>query len=646
MNYLLLAKGQLRPITQLFVLIFTAFVLSSTLLLAQPAIEWDKTFGGPGGDYPYKILQMPEGGYVVGGYSQGGQGGDKTDPNFGENMDFWIVKIDAQGNKVWDRTLGGFNLELFWAMDVTQDGGLIVGGGSYSNAGGTKTEDAKGTDPVEGGALSDYWIVKLDNDGVVEWDKTIGGPGGDMLRGLKQTSDGGFMLSGMSNSTIGGDRTKAPIGFDDRYDHWIVRLDADGNILWDSVVGTAEDETAFTMSLTADGGCIIGGGLRGEWYPSGDYYIAKLDQNGVLDWDKKIGGNDYDELWEVQQTPDGGFILGGWSFSGIGRDKTENTQNGDYWIVKLDAEGQILWDKTIGTFTPIEDEQSANMLQSIAQTRDGGYLLGGSSFGGAGGDKTEGTRGANDFWVVKVSSRGAKLWDKVIGGAEDESLASVIQTADGGYAMVGYSSSAIGYEKTEPSRGGRDYWVVKLAAEEPSLPVTLADFEAKAEQNTVVLTWKTTSETKSDYFEVQHSTAGKSWNSLGMVKSKGESSNVVNYQFVHSITVGGANNLYRLKTVDLDKTFTYSTIKTVKFDGGIEVEIYPNPVSDVLKIKGVQMNEIKGMVIFNSAGRIMYRSGPVVRSEIDLKGLPAGVYVAKMIKSYGVEFSKTFIIQR
>lgn len=650
MNTLVTFLGQLCPKNHFLVLFFSAFLLSCSLLIAQPAIEWDKTLGGPGEEYPYTIRQTPDGGYVIGGYSQGGQGEDKTEPNFG-NWDFWIIKIDAQGTKVWDRTLGGVNLENFWSLDVTQDGGVIVGGGSYSNIGGTKTEDAKSSDPVEG-PLSDYWIVKLDKDGIVEWDKTIGGSGTDLLRGLKQTPDGGFMLSGMSTSPISGDKTKAPISLGSGYDHWIVRLDAAGNILWDSVVGTVEDEVAYTMSLTSDGGCIVGGGLRGEWSSEGDYYIAKVDQNGVFEWDKKIGGNDYDELWEVQQTRDGGYILGGWSFSKIGRDKTEDTQIADYWIVKINEVGEITWDKTIGTLAMPGDDVSANMLQSIVQTKDGGYVLGGSSSGDIGGDKTDyhrGIRGLNDFWIVKISSTGTKLWDKTIGGEVADQLASIIQTADGGFAMVGYSGSGISGEKTEAPKGeleGRDYWVVKLAAEEPSLPVTLAAFEVKAEQNITILTWKTTSETKSDYFEVEHSISGKSWNSIGSVKSKGESSDVVNYQFVHSDPVTGANNLYRLKMVDLDKTFSYSTIKTVKFENALEFEIYPNPVSDILKIKANGLKGINAIGIFNSDGRQVYKSGQVVKTEIDLKGLSAGLYVLKIWNKDGSEIAKNIVVGR
>jgi hypothetical protein len=168
-------------------------------------------------------------------------------------------------------------------------------------------------------------------------------------------------------------------------------------------------------------------------------------------WDKRFGGTDWDELWSIQQTTDGGYILGGYSNSGIGDDKTEDSRGiDDYWVVKTDATGNKQWDKRFGG-TDYDE------LLSIQQTKDGGYILGGQSSSGIGGDKTEDSRGGEDYWIVKTDADGNKQWDKRFGGTDDDRLYSIQQTKDGGYILGGESISGIGGDKTEDRRGDEGY---------------------------------------------------------------------------------------------------------------------------------------------------------------------------------------------
>jgi hypothetical protein len=186
-----------------------------------------------------------------------------------------------------------------------------------------------------------------------------------------------------------------------------------------------------------------------------DYWIVKTDANGVKQWDARFGGTSVDQLTCLQQTTDGGYILGGISFSGVGGDKTQASQgSSDYWIVKINNNGTKQWDARFGG--SFQDE-----LHSIQQTSDGGYILGGASISGISGDKTQESRGGKDFWIVKTDANGTKQWDARFGGTAFEELFSIRQSRDGGYIMGGYSLSDPGGDKTDPSRGRYDYWIVK-----------------------------------------------------------------------------------------------------------------------------------------------------------------------------------------
>jgi hypothetical protein len=240
----------------------------------------------------------------------------------------------------WQNDIGGYDIEYFCGIQQTSDGGYIIGGRSNSDSTGDKTEDCIGD--------YDYWILKTDPLGNIQWQNTIGGNNVDRLFSIDQTRDGGYILGGMSGSDISGDKTE------------------------------------------------------NTWNGYEDYWVVKTDSSGNIQWQNTIGGNYTDFLMCIQQTSDGGYILGGHSNSDATGDKTENCWNFSYdcWIVKIDSAGAIEWQNTIGG-------DYVDNLYSIIETRDGGYLLGGTSGSGASGDKTENSIGYSDYWIVKTSSTGA-----------------------------------------------------------------------------------------------------------------------------------------------------------------------------------------------------------------------------------------------
>jgi len=432
--------------------LLSLFFFVFTIQAQDPNILWQRTIGGSEDETLYNIKQTPDGGYIVGGASRSDISGDKTDASNGF-FDIWIVKADAEGNIEWQNSIGGNALDDLHSIELTPDGGFIACGESTSDISGDKTENSRG--------LDDYWIVKLDASGNVEWDKTIGGSDSESFPQIRVSNDS-YLISGDSWSNISGDKTENAIGEDD---YWLLKLDLSGNIIWQKTIGGSSYDTFSTMALTLDGGCILGGysdsnisGNKTENSKGGfDFWIVKLDSSGDIVWDKTIGGSGTDVLNSIAQTLDNGFLLSGRSSSDISGDKTENSEGeSDFWIVKLASNGTIEWQNTIGG-NDIDQAYSAN------QTSDGGYILGGFSRSTISGDKTENGQGNFDCWLVKINNVGIIEWQNTIGGSEIDGITSVMQSSDGSYILGGNSQSNISGDKSENSRGGQDYWIIKHA---------------------------------------------------------------------------------------------------------------------------------------------------------------------------------------
>ena len=426
---------------------------------AQPVIKNQLTIGGTFNDEFRSMYPTKDGGYIVGGSSASFKSGEKTQNSRG-SFDYWVVKLDRKGNIEWDKTIGGSGWEKLSALQQTSDGGYILGGTSNSNISGEKTQNSYSS-------TDDYWVVKLDPSGNIQWDKTIGGSRYDYLRALQQTTDGGYILGGYSESNISGDKTQNSHSLSN--DYWVVKLDPLGNIQWDKTIGGNLEDYLFSLQQTTEGGYILGGysysDKSGEKTQNGrggnDYWVVKLNSLGSIQWDKTIGGSSSDDLLSLDQTRDGGYILGGYSYSNKSGEKTEDSRGYfDYWAVKINGSGKIEWDKTIGG-------SSDDDLQSIKQTIDGGYILGGYSKSDNSGEKTENSRGGDDYWVVKLNGKGKFQWDKTIGGTGTDYLYSVNEVGRNWFLLGGTSSSGVSGDKTEPTRGRTDYWMVLLNYNKP-----------------------------------------------------------------------------------------------------------------------------------------------------------------------------------
>lgn len=435
-----------------------ALILFSLFCHAQaPAILWQKTYGGNSTEKLNSILVNPDSSIFVGGRSTSPISGDKTISVTGSNnREFWILNINDNGeiisqissvlsqpqyysyafpytsfrffdNKfyigttpldydVYEMNVNYIDISTgasYIGFDPGYNGGCTI---EYVSSNCGLTDFFKSTDGTyicsgtNSSACSfysyDYFLEKKSNliTSSFVYSKHYGGSGNDVLTNSIQTNDTGFLLFGYSNSNISGIKTENSNG---------------GN----------------------------------------DFWLIKTDSHGDVIWQNTIGGNGSEESVSVAQTSDGGYIIGGSSNSTISGDKTENSIGGyDYWVLKLDATGTILWQKTIGG--DLDDK-----LTKVLPTNDNGYILIGTSSSSIFGDKSEDSRGLKDNWIVKLNNSGSIVWDKTIGGSDDDIANDIIQTNDGGYIIGSTSTSSVSGDKSEDSKGLSDFWLLKLDAE-------------------------------------------------------------------------------------------------------------------------------------------------------------------------------------
>ncbi len=478
------------PMKTVFTFIVILFVVNG--FCQAPEIEWQNTIGADSSESLTRINYTSDAGMILGGYSSSDSSGDKSENAIGDGYfiydeececnvhyntsDIWIVKIDHNGNIEWENTIGGNYFDNLQNISQTIDGGYILGGSSRSDLSGDKTEAA-----FEGGYKGyDFWIIKLNSVGEIVWQNDIGGTEDDELFDIKQTYDGGYIIGGHSYSNISGDKTEANIGPVYTSDYWVVKLNAEGVIEWQNSIGGDEDDVFREINQTSDGGYILGGfsnsGVSGDkteenFGSSSDYWIIKLNSIGDVKWQNTIGGFGSDYINSIFQTADNGYFVAGTSYSPIGGDKNEDyiggVANGDWWVLKLDTFGNIVWQNTIGGF-------SGESLWYAIQTSDGGYILGGSSSSDISGDKSQPGVGGSDCWIVKISSLGEILWQKDIGGSSDDDIVSIVETTGNGYVLGCFSRSPVSGDKTEANKY-EDYWIIKLAEPCDSLSIELCN---------------------------------------------------------------------------------------------------------------------------------------------------------------------------
>ncbi len=424
------------------VLFFVVFGCCSTFAFGQTTIQWQKCYGGTDADDAYAVRQCSDGGYVIVGSSLSIDG-DVTGGH--GNTDFWILKTDPSGVLQWQKSFGGTGNEIAYDVRQTSDAGFIVGGYSTSNDG----------DVTGNHGSADFWVVKLDGSGNLQWQKCLGGTGGDVGYSLDLCNNG-YVVTGISNSTDG-DVT----GNHFVEDFWVVRLDTTGNIVWENSYGGSWDEYPYSISHCTDGGFVVAGftqsndgdvsGLHGSSFQYDDWVI-KLDSTGILQWQKCLGGTGSEVAYSVKQTADGGFIVGGQSSGSNDGDVTGNHGASDYWVLKLDTAGNLQWQKCLGG-------TGSEIAYSVWQCSNGNFSIAGYS--DSNDSDVTGNHGTNDYWIVNVNDTGTIQWQVSLGGSAADEPRSIVQTNDGGFIIAGHTYSGDG--DVTGFHAASDYWLVKLA---------------------------------------------------------------------------------------------------------------------------------------------------------------------------------------
>ncbi len=414
--------------------------LPASLRLAVAPPPWAKCLGGTAWDEATSIQQTADKGYILTGFTESNNG--NVTGNHGK-QDVWVVKLSSKGSVQWQRCLGGSEDDGAHSIHQTADKGYILAGRTHSDNGNVKGNHGN----------ADVWVVKLSSKGSVQWQRCLGGSENDFAESIQQTADKGYILAGSTRSSNGD--VKGNHG--DR-DVWVVKLSSKGTVQWQKCLGGTKGDGASSIHQTADKGYILAGktfssngDVKGN-HGGDDAWVVKLSSKGTVQWQRCLGGTNWDLAYSIHQTADKGYILAGETASDNG-DVKGNHGRFDAWVVKLSSKGSVQWQKCLGG-------SGEDVVNSIHQTADKGYILAGYTHSSNG--DVKGNHGSYDAWVVKLSSKGGVQWKKCLGGSEADYASSIHQTADKGYILAGYTESNNGDVKG--NHGDLDAWVVKLSS--------------------------------------------------------------------------------------------------------------------------------------------------------------------------------------
>jgi ABC-type transport system substrate-binding protein len=377
-----------------------ALTYSSLRCSEPPATEWNRTYGGTSEDWAHSVVQTSDGGYALAG---------TTDSYGAGGWDFWLVKTDSNGQVQWNNTYGGAEDELGTEMIQTSDGGYALTGWTHSyGAGGV-----------------DFWLVKTDSDGNAQWNKTYGGASLDFSSSVVQTSDGGYALAGYTYS----------FGAGGPADFWLVKTDSAGNMQWNKTYGGTNWDAATSLVQTSDGGYAMAGETQSYGAGGYDSWLVKTDSAGNMQWNNTYGGTDIDYASDLVQTGDQGYAM-------VGSTQSYGAGSVDLWLVKTDSAGDMQWNETYGG---VDEDRAFSVILTV----DGGYAIAGSTNSSGAGGK--------DFWLVRTDLAGNMEWNKTYGGINDDGPLSLFQTSDGGYAVAGNTRSY--------GAGNKDFWLIKTESD-------------------------------------------------------------------------------------------------------------------------------------------------------------------------------------
>ena len=328
--------------------------------------EWQKVYGGSSDDRGYDIILSNDNNMVIFGSSKSADG--DVSSNAGSN-DFWIAKISNSGAIIWEKSLGYNGSDNGYSVIQTIDNGYLLLGVLDVTA-----SDGEGNNRISSyrHAGGDYWAVKLDSNGILEWSRYFGGNFTDTSYAACQTQGGDYIIIGSSDSNdIDISNNKGT------YDFWIIKISSEGNLIWEKSYGGSEIDEALDITPTTDGNFIVCGNTRSNNIDvssnngAADIWILKITPNGEILWEKTYGGNSFEAAKSVHQTTDNGFVIAGNSRSD-NNDLTKNNGQNDGWIFKINQDGILQWQTSIGG-------SNIDLLMDSTQLQDGSIVAVGNT---------------------------------------------------------------------------------------------------------------------------------------------------------------------------------------------------------------------------------------------------------------------------
>ncbi|WP_456365007.1 PEGA domain-containing protein [Thermococcus sp.] len=382
-------------------LLILSLVMASKTSGASPNSDltvtpWAKTYGGRNGEGARAVAVAPNGDIIVAGVTN----------SFGAgSYDFWVLRLDSNGNVKWQKTYGGSDVDMAFAVAIAGNGDIIVAGVTNSFGAGN----------------ADIWVLRLDSEGNVKWQKTYGGSDIDIATAVAVAPNGDIIVAGVTNSFGAGDG-----------DFWVLRLDENGNVKWQKTYGGGDDDIAAAVAIAGNGDIIVAGGTDSFGAGNADIWVLRLDSEGKVKWQKTYGGRGDDVANAVAIAESGDIIVAGVTNSfGAG--------DGDFWVLRLDSNGNVKWQKTYGG-------RRDNEARTVVVTPNGDIIVAGvaNSF----------STGSDDAWVLRLDSKGNIKWQKTYGGSRDDGTNKVSIAPNGDVIMAGYTKSF--------GTGYWDAWVLRL----------------------------------------------------------------------------------------------------------------------------------------------------------------------------------------
>jgi uncharacterized protein YegL len=404
------------------------YIDSSVNKSVKPKIEWSKTLGGSNFETSSGLIHTNDNGFLLIGNTRSENGDLKELENKGE-LDNWVIKLDEYGDIEWNKIYGGSKTDAINTVIQTSDGKFLLAGFSFSNNGDLESLGNKG--------MGDVWLIMLNSDGTLEWSKTYGGNKHDEAISVIQTKDNGFLMvcnTESSDSDLEGTGIK-------RYDDiWLIKLDNNGELEWSKTYGGSGYDIAVSLISTEDNGFVISGfsnsndeefiGNNGH----DDLFILKINETGDIIWFRFYGGSKRDNANSVIKTYDGGFLVTGHSSSTDGDlESIRYYGNYDAWIIKLDKNGNIEWSDRFGG-------SEYDHINSINQNYDGSFIASGYS-SSSDNDLNNKNIGGYDAWLLKLTNNGKLEMSESLGGSDDDLFFNITETIDDGFVVSGRSQS-------------------------------------------------------------------------------------------------------------------------------------------------------------------------------------------------------------